>query len=381
MAYAAGVDVGSTQTKAVIIDEERHIVGRSLIDTGANVVARPRRRSPRRSRSAGVEEREVGYVVGTGYGRYRVTFGNTQVTEISLPWARRGAHVPGHAHGRRHGRAGHQGDSRRAERRDRRLLHERQVRRRDGAFPRRGRGGARHPARTSSARSRSGASAPSRSAPRARSSPSPRCCRGSARARRSRTSCSASTSRSPRAPPGSCGASVSRPEVTFTGGVAKEPGHDRRRSIETLGLSVNVSDESHYMGALGAALFALDHILSSRAPAAARHGGRHEPSPRASTSDPRTPRPSCSRRRRDRRPRGEPDRFSLARGRARHADDRARRRRSRRDDVRVPRSRPATAATRWSSADLRVTDLTAAARGARFLFPRTHTILDVGGQT
>ena len=38
-----------------------------------------------------------------------------------------------------------------------------------------------------------------------------------------------------------------------------------------LGLSVHVSEESHYRGALGAALFALDHILASRAPAAARH--------------------------------------------------------------------------------------------------------------
>ena len=39
MAYAAGVDVGSTQTKAVIIDEAGEIVGRALIDTGANVIA------------------------------------------------------------------------------------------------------------------------------------------------------------------------------------------------------------------------------------------------------------------------------------------------------------------------------------------------------
>ena len=38
MAYAAGVDVGSTQTKAVIIDEDRNIISRALIDTGANVV-------------------------------------------------------------------------------------------------------------------------------------------------------------------------------------------------------------------------------------------------------------------------------------------------------------------------------------------------------
>ena len=35
--------------------------------------------------SADLEEEEVEYVVGTGYGRYKVTFGNTQVTEISCP--------------------------------------------------------------------------------------------------------------------------------------------------------------------------------------------------------------------------------------------------------------------------------------------------------
>ena len=32
---------------------------------------------------SGLREEEVEYVVGTGYGRYKVTFGNTQVTEIS----------------------------------------------------------------------------------------------------------------------------------------------------------------------------------------------------------------------------------------------------------------------------------------------------------
>ena len=35
MAYAAGGDVGSTQTKAVVVDEDRNIVGRALVDTGA----------------------------------------------------------------------------------------------------------------------------------------------------------------------------------------------------------------------------------------------------------------------------------------------------------------------------------------------------------
>jgi len=83
MAYAAGVDVGSTQTKAVLIDEDKNIAGRALIDTGANVVAAAEQAFGKALAKAKVNEEEVEYVVGTGYGRYRVTFGSTQVTEIS----------------------------------------------------------------------------------------------------------------------------------------------------------------------------------------------------------------------------------------------------------------------------------------------------------
>jgi predicted CoA-substrate-specific enzyme activase len=83
MAYAAGVDVGSTQTKAVLIDEQGAIVGRSLVMTGANVIKAAETAFGEALAAADVREEEVEYVVGTGYGRYKVTFGNTQVTEIS----------------------------------------------------------------------------------------------------------------------------------------------------------------------------------------------------------------------------------------------------------------------------------------------------------
>ncbi len=83
MAYAAGVDVGSTQTKAIIIDENKEIVARALIDTGSNVIAAAEKVYINSLESSGLREEEVEYIVGTGYGRYRVTFGNTQVTEIS----------------------------------------------------------------------------------------------------------------------------------------------------------------------------------------------------------------------------------------------------------------------------------------------------------
>jgi activator of 2-hydroxyglutaryl-CoA dehydratase len=55
-------------------------------------------------------------------------------------------------------------------------------------------------------------------------------------------------------------------EITFTGGVAKNIGMVEVLN-ENLGSKMNVSDDSHFMGALGAALFAMDHIKTSRIPA------------------------------------------------------------------------------------------------------------------
>ncbi len=92
MPYAAGVDVGSTQTKAVVLDDERRVVGRALVDTGANVVAAAEEAFGAALASAGLLEERIDLVAGTGYGRYRITFGNFQVTEISCH-ARGAVHV------------------------------------------------------------------------------------------------------------------------------------------------------------------------------------------------------------------------------------------------------------------------------------------------
>jgi predicted CoA-substrate-specific enzyme activase len=82
MLYAGGVDVGSTQTKAIIVDEEGKIVGRSLLPTGANVVHIAEEAYRVALEQGGMAETDVGYVIGTGYGRYRVEFGDDQITEI-----------------------------------------------------------------------------------------------------------------------------------------------------------------------------------------------------------------------------------------------------------------------------------------------------------
>ena len=94
MAYAAGVDVGSTQTKAVVIDEARRIVGRALIETGANVVRAAAGRVP-----AGARRRRRARGGGRVRRRHRLRALQGDVRQHpgdrdQLPRPRRGAHVP-----------------------------------------------------------------------------------------------------------------------------------------------------------------------------------------------------------------------------------------------------------------------------------------------
>lgn len=92
MRIGAGVDVGSTQTKAVLLGGNDHIevLARALIDTGANVRKAAEDAFEKCCHNAGIATSDVGFVVGTGYGRYKISFGQAQLTEISCH--ARGAH-------------------------------------------------------------------------------------------------------------------------------------------------------------------------------------------------------------------------------------------------------------------------------------------------
>lgn len=88
--YFAGVDAGSTYTKACLLDENSKLLTTTSDMTGVNIVSATKKVYQAVLSKAGVREDEVSYIVGTGYGRYKITFGNTQVTEISCH--ARGAH-------------------------------------------------------------------------------------------------------------------------------------------------------------------------------------------------------------------------------------------------------------------------------------------------
>jgi predicted CoA-substrate-specific enzyme activase len=79
--YFAGVDIGSTMTKVVIMDEE--IRGCVIGSTGAE-----HRRLANRVMEEALEQAkltfdEISYVVATGYGRINVPFADKQITEIT----------------------------------------------------------------------------------------------------------------------------------------------------------------------------------------------------------------------------------------------------------------------------------------------------------
>jgi len=266
MAYAAGVDVGSTQTKAVIIDEAGRIVGRSLMDTGANVTRAAEAAFQEALRDGDLLEEQVGFIVGTGYGRYKVTFGNTQVTEISchgrgavhmFPGTRTVVDMGGQdTKAIRVAETGEILD----------FCMNDKCAAGTGRFL--------------------GAASAALDIPLDELGPT---ALGGQRAVKISTTCTVFAESEVLSWLGkgkkiedillgvhqSIGArSVGllrrvgiEEEVTFTGGVARNVAMIETLN-ERLGVPVNVSEESHFMGAMGAALFALDHTLASRAPAA-----------------------------------------------------------------------------------------------------------------
>ncbi len=83
MEYVAGIDVGSTQAKGVILDKDGAIVGKAIIDMETNMGTAAERVFELALTNASLSATDIAFTVSTGYGRYRVTFGNLQVTEIS----------------------------------------------------------------------------------------------------------------------------------------------------------------------------------------------------------------------------------------------------------------------------------------------------------
>ncbi len=79
----AGIDVGTTYTKAVVLGDDRRILSTSLSRTGFRLAEMARKVYLEALREAEIEEGDVSYVVATGFGRHQVSFKDVHVTDLT----------------------------------------------------------------------------------------------------------------------------------------------------------------------------------------------------------------------------------------------------------------------------------------------------------
>jgi predicted CoA-substrate-specific enzyme activase len=82
MTLVAGIDIGSTTAKIVLIKDGLPIVS-AIAPTGADCNAAARKVISASLKEIKMKETDIGYMVATGYGRRAIDFGNEVITEIS----------------------------------------------------------------------------------------------------------------------------------------------------------------------------------------------------------------------------------------------------------------------------------------------------------
>ena len=83
MSYTAGIDVGSTYTKAVVLDRNREIVGKAMRPTGFRLGEAGEAALEDALASGGFTDHDVEYVVTTGFGRHQVEVADLHVTDLT----------------------------------------------------------------------------------------------------------------------------------------------------------------------------------------------------------------------------------------------------------------------------------------------------------
>lgn len=81
--YFAGIDIGSTITKVVIINDQEKIVSCVINRTGSEYRRLAHKVMEEAIAQAGLMLNDISYVIATGYGRFNVPFADFQITELS----------------------------------------------------------------------------------------------------------------------------------------------------------------------------------------------------------------------------------------------------------------------------------------------------------
>lgn len=82
MTYTAGIDVGSTYTKVVILNDDK-IAGRALVKTGFKLNEAGERALGQALTQANLKQSDIAYIASTGYGRFQTAIRNVNVTDLT----------------------------------------------------------------------------------------------------------------------------------------------------------------------------------------------------------------------------------------------------------------------------------------------------------
>src|SRR5574340_1604698 len=83
MMHAAGIDIGSTYTKTIVLSDKREVVGTAVRRTGFKLAQAAEAVVDDLVKNCSLERSAITYVAATGYGRYTVPYRNTQLTELT----------------------------------------------------------------------------------------------------------------------------------------------------------------------------------------------------------------------------------------------------------------------------------------------------------
>ncbi len=81
--YTIGIDIGSMSTNGVLLNEKKEILSSIIIPTGASSKKAAEKTFQQILTEHKLTEKDIDYIVATGYGRIKVPFANEVVTEIT----------------------------------------------------------------------------------------------------------------------------------------------------------------------------------------------------------------------------------------------------------------------------------------------------------
>ncbi len=83
MNITTGIDIGSTYTKAIIIDEDSTILAREMRPTGFKLTEVAHEVYERCLEKSGLRTSDIDYVIATGFGRHQADFKDLHVTDLT----------------------------------------------------------------------------------------------------------------------------------------------------------------------------------------------------------------------------------------------------------------------------------------------------------